>query len=154
VSVQNVFPRLSQRRLSIAIGAVCTLLAIIVPLVQYENFLLLIGAIFVPLFGVLAAHYAVVRRGYTADDLYRRVRAVKLWGCVAWLAGFLAYNWANPGTVGWWTSVMRWLLGDSRPPSWFGASLGAFVVSFAVQAAERLLPKRSDAPSAQRASAP
>ena len=51
-----------------------------VPLVQYENFLLLIGAVFVPLFGVLAAHYAVVRRGYTTDDIYGTGRAVRAVG--------------------------------------------------------------------------
>jgi purine-cytosine permease-like protein len=117
---------------------------VVVPLVQYENFLLLIGAVFVPLFGVLAAHYAVVRRGYTRDDLYERTPTVKAWGCVAWIAGFLAYNWINPGTVTWWTSAMTWLfkttLGGSAAPGWLGASLFAFVVSFGVQAAERLIP--------------
>jgi putative hydroxymethylpyrimidine transporter CytX len=144
VSIQNVFPRWSQRRLSIFMGAVCTAIAVVVPLVQYENFLLLIGAVFVPLFGVLAAHYAVVRRGYTRDDLYERTPTVKAWGCVAWIAGFLAYNWINPGTVTWWTSAMTWLfkttLGGSAAPGWLGASLFAFVVSFGVQAAERLIP--------------
>ena len=64
----------SQRKLSIAIGAICTVIAIAVPLVQYENFLLLIGAVFVPLFGVLAAHHAIVRRGYTTDDIYASAR--------------------------------------------------------------------------------
>jgi putative hydroxymethylpyrimidine transporter CytX len=147
VSVQNVFPRLSQQRLSIGIGAICTLLAIVVPLVQYENFLLLIGAVFVPLFGVLAAHYAVVARGYTSEDLYGRLRSIEPWGVAAWLAGFAAYNWINPGAVTWWVEATTWLfdtlLGAPKPPSWLSASLFSFVVAFAIQGAERALPTRA-----------
>ena len=150
VSVQNVLPKLSQRRLSIAIGTICTVIAIAVPLVQYENFLLLIGAVFVPLFGVLAAHYAVVRRGYTIDEIYGASRAVRPWGIVAWAAGFVVYNWLNPGTVGWWVSAMRWLLHDiarlpfplSASVPWLGASVAAFVVAFAIQGAERFVRSR------------
>lgn len=148
VSVQNVFPRASQRRLSVVIGVVCTAIAVVVPLVQYENFLLLIGAVFVPLFGVLAAHYAIVSRGYTYDDVYRAPSNVRVWGIVAWLAGFLVYNWVNPGTVGWWVSAMRFLFADalglSFPAglSWLGASIAAFVVAFGVQGAEALLKRR------------
>jgi len=146
VSVQNAFPHWSQRRLSIAIGAVCTFIAVVVPLVQYENFLLLIGAVFVPLFGVLAAHYAVVRRGYSTDDLYEGSRGIKPWGCVAWVAGFLAYNWVNPGTVTWWISARNWvfdLVGAPTAPTWLGASLFAFALAFGLQSAERLVVTRA-----------
>lgn len=143
VSVQNVFPTMSQRRLSIVIGAICTLLAVFVPLVQYENFLLLITAVFVPLFGVLAAHYAIVRRGYTSSDLFDRVPFIRPLGLFAWVAGFVAFNWINPGTVTWWLSARNWffdtLLGGPVPPTWLGASLLSFAVAFGLQAAERLL---------------
>lgn len=153
VSVQNAFPRLSQRRLSIAIGALCTVIAVIVPLVQYQNFLLLIGAVFVPLFGVLAAHYAVVRRGYTADDIYGSVGSWRAWGVVAWLAGFATYNWLNPGTVSWWVSAMKSVFGT--PPTFMSASIGSFAVAFVLQGAERLIRTRSAGPrSGARASVP
>jgi nucleobase:cation symporter-1, NCS1 family len=150
VSVQNAFPRISQRRLSIGIGALCTLLAIVVPLVQYENFLLLIGAVFVPLFGVQAAHYAIVRGGYADDDLYGDIPRLRVWGCVCWLAGFLTYNWLNPGTVGWWTSAAKWLFhttlhapfpGTESTP-WLSASIASFVVAFALQAGETWTRRR------------
>ena len=150
VSVQNVFPRQSQRKLSIAIGAICTAIAVVVPLVQYENFLLLIGAVFVPLFGVLAAHYAIVRRGYSNDDIYSAPDGVHVWAVVAWLLGFVAYNWLNPGTVTWWVSACQWVLHTqlhlpfplSTKLPWLGASIAAFAVSFAIQGAERLRIKR------------
>jgi nucleobase:cation symporter-1, NCS1 family len=142
VSVQNAFPRLSQRKLSIAIGAVCTALAIAIPLVQYENFLLLIGAVFIPLFGVLAAHYAVVARGYSEADLYTSAPRVRPWGIFAWICGFAVYNWLNPGTVTWWKSVVDSVVrtvGEPAPPTWLSASIAAFVVAFVVQAAERVV---------------
>jgi len=144
VSVQNAFPRLSQRRLSIGIGALCTLLAVVVPLVQYQNFLLLIGAVFVPLFGVLAAHYAVVRRGYRSEDIYGEIRTWRPWGVVAWLAGFATYNWLNPGTVTWWVSAMKAVFGGAGTSTfpWASASIASFVVAFVLQAAERLLAPR------------
>jgi putative hydroxymethylpyrimidine transporter CytX len=141
VSIQNVFPKLSQRKLSIAIGAICTVIAIVVPLVQYENFLLLIGAVFVPLFGVQAAHYAIVRRGYTTQEIYDESAAVRPWGVIAWVIGFLAYNWLNPGTVSWWVSVMD-KIPFPQPVSWMSASLVAFAVSFVLQAGERLVTAR------------
>lgn len=146
VSVQNGFPRLSQRLLSIALGAVCTVIALVVDLVQYENFLLLVGAVFVPLFGVLAADYAIVRRRYTHEDLYGSGPAVRIWAVGAWLAGFLTYNWLNPGTVTWWVSAMRALLRDGlRLPdslhfAWLGASMLSFAISFAVQAIRAIRP--------------
>lgn len=152
VSVQNALPQLSQRKLSIAIGAICTVVATLVPLVQYENFLLLIGAVFVPLFGVLVAHHRVVRRGYSTEEIYGTTRSVRPWAVGAWVVGFLVYNWLNPGTVGWWVSAMRWLLGDvaglpfplSAKVPWLGASIAAFVVAVVVQGAEALV-RRSPA---------
>jgi nucleobase:cation symporter-1, NCS1 family len=135
VSIQNAFPRLSQRALSILIGAVCAGLALVVNLVNYENFLLLLGALFVPLFGVLFADYYILQRGrYGADALYGgaagrfRVAAI-----VAWLVGFLTYNWINPGTVSWWVSLTKDTLGKLHaPPSWAGASLASFFVAVVV----------------------
>jgi len=148
VSIQNAFPRLSQRMLSIVIGSVCAGLALVVNLVNYENFLLLLGALFVPLFGVLFADYYILRRGrYTTEDLYAqaagRIRSAAI---VAWLVGFLAYNWINPGSVSWWTRLTKHTLGKLwTPPSWAGASLTSFVVAVAltlvlVPLARRLRP--------------
>jgi putative hydroxymethylpyrimidine transporter CytX len=144
VSVQNGRPQIGQRRLSFIVGAICTALAVLIPLAQYQNFLLLIGAVFVPLFGVQAAHYAVVRRGYTNEDLYGSMPAVRALGCVCWLAGFLTYNWLNPGTVTWWVSATKWVFhttlrapfpGTAKLP-WLSASIASFVVAFALQAIE------------------
>ena len=135
VSVQNVFPRVSQRALSVVIGAGCAALAIVVNLVDYENFLLLLGALFVPLFGVLFADYYVLRGGrYATERLYGpAARGTRVAALTAWIVGFGAYNWINPGTVSWWTSAVDSLVGWlPTPPSWAGASLASFVVAAAL----------------------
>jgi nucleobase:cation symporter-1, NCS1 family len=56
VSIQNVLPRLSQKLLIVAVSAVATFGAIVIDLRSYQSFLLLLGSVFVPLFGVLLAN--------------------------------------------------------------------------------------------------
>jgi NCS1 family nucleobase:cation symporter-1 len=143
VSLQNAVPRLPGRGLPLAFGAAATCLAALVgDLARYESFLFLLGALFVPLFGVLAADYFVLARRrydvaamYRADGPYRGVR----WPAVlVWLLGFLVYNWVNPGAVEGWVSLLRGLFADllhlpfplsARLP-WLGASIPAFAVAF------------------------
>jgi NCS1 family nucleobase:cation symporter-1 len=67
---------------------------------RYEDFLLLIGAVFVPLFGVLAADYFVVRRGHYASESILGIAGpgsvhpgVRWQGALAWLVGLVAYLW-------------------------------------------------------------
>ena len=91
VSAQNVFSHLSQKHLIIGFGAASALLAMIISIEQYELFLLLIGAIFVPLFGVvLTDYYVVKKRKYTAEMLYGqrtiKIPAIIAWGCGAALS--------------------------------------------------------------------
>jgi putative hydroxymethylpyrimidine transporter CytX len=143
VSLLNALPRLPGRPLVLILGVLATLLAALVgDLSRYESFLFLLGALFVPLFGVLAADYFVLARRrydttamYRADGPYRGVR----WPVVlVWLLGFLIYNWVNPGGVVAWVSLLRGLFAgllhlpfplSSRLP-WLGASIPAFAVSF------------------------
>ena len=157
VSLQNIVPRAPQRFLVLLVGVICTALALIVNLVQYENFLLLIGALFVPLFGVLAADFYLLRGGrYDVGALYERDGAYWYaaginWPLIAaWAIGFLTYNWINPGTVSWWSGWMTSLLGEwlSLPTasSWLGASLTSFVVAAAATVGFGLLVRSSRRP--------
>ncbi len=121
VSSQNLFPRARQWWLTIAIGALCFLLAVTVPIAQYENFLLLIGSVFVPLFGVLAADYFLLRRrNYRVDELYRPqgeywYRAgFNPWAMLAWVLGIAAYQ----------------AIANRAP--WLGASVPSFLVSLVI----------------------
>ncbi len=100
VSIQNAFPRASVRALVGGLGAAAIALALVFDVTRYEDFLLLIGAVFVPLFGVLAADYFVVRRGRYAPEAILNatgaggvVPGVRWQGTLAWVVGLVAYLW-------------------------------------------------------------
>jgi NCS1 family nucleobase:cation symporter-1 len=87
------------RPLAIGVGGLCTLIALFLPLGQYESFLLLIGSVFAPLFGVaLADHFIVRKRRIEAAEIDRRGGAYwyaggfGLAGLGAWLAGIAVYQ--------------------------------------------------------------
>jgi len=98
VSLQNLIA-IPQRLLAVVIGAASFVLAVSVDLLGYENFLLLIGGVFVSLFGVLLADYFIANRGrYDAGELYAEGGRYWYWngvnvaGVLAWLAGFIVYT--------------------------------------------------------------
>ncbi len=87
------------RRLALAYGALCTTIALLIPPTSYENFLLLIGSVFAPLFGVLLAdHFVVRRRRIDAaaitmrDAVYWFSGGWHLRGLIAWILGIAAYH--------------------------------------------------------------
>jgi nucleobase:cation symporter-1, NCS1 family len=143
VSLQNAVPRLPGRPLTLAVGALATALAALVAdLARYESFLFLLGALFVPLFGVLAADYFVLaRRRYDVAAMYDPAgphQGVRWPAVLVWLGGFLLYNWINPGGVAAWRSLLEELFAGllhlpfplSAELPWLGASLPAFLVPF------------------------
>lgn len=102
VSTGTLWARGSIPLLSAAFGALCTLIALVVPMARYENFLLLIGSVFAPLFGmVLADHFVVRRRRIEVDALadargrYGYSGGWHLSAFVAWAAGIAAYHAIN-----------------------------------------------------------
>ncbi|HVI30116.1 putative hydroxymethylpyrimidine transporter CytX [Hansschlegelia sp.] len=91
--------RVPVRRLALGFGALCTLIALSLPLTEYEGFLLLIGSVFAPLFGVVLADYFVARRRrIDVAEIDRRGGAywfaggLRPAGLVAWLAGVAVYH--------------------------------------------------------------
>ncbi|MBO0714396.1 MAG: cytosine permease, partial [Acidimicrobiales bacterium] len=63
VSTQNLRPMWDRRVLAVAIGALTTGLALWLNIADYQSFLLLLGSVFVPLFGVLLIDYFVLSKG-------------------------------------------------------------------------------------------
>jgi putative hydroxymethylpyrimidine transporter CytX len=89
VSVQDIFSKMSQKHLVIGFTALSTILAMVVTIQNYEVFLLLIGAIFVPLFGVvLTDYYLVKRQKYTESMMYGK-KGIGWPAVTAWAAGTL-----------------------------------------------------------------
>lgn len=119
VTLQNVFPRVSQRVLVIVIGGVGLALAALLTMGRYFDFLLLIGSVFVPLFGILAAdHFVLRRRELDVEDLYRRTGAYWYWKGINWVA---VAAWAGGVAV-------YHLIAELVPT--LGASIPSFVAAF------------------------
>lgn len=85
--------------LTVGFGIVCTAIALALPLAQYESFLLVIGSIFAPLFGVvLADHFIVRRRVVQGQDIDRVGGAYwfaggwNVAGLAAWIIGIAAFH--------------------------------------------------------------
>ena len=99
VSALNVWEGLSERKGVIIGGALGTAIALVFPMAQYENFLLLIGSMFCPLFGVVLTDYFVIRKSYKEDSLFTE-RSVNWQAVVAWVIGFAVYQVLLYTTVG------------------------------------------------------
>ncbi|MEA2435007.1 MAG: nucleobase:cation symporter, family [Actinomycetota bacterium] len=143
VSIQNLWPRLSQKALIVGIAAIGTALAAILTMELYESFLFLIGSLFVPLFGVFLAEHFLIRRGRVAtEELYKRSGdywfegGFRLRAFVPWIAGFVVYHVISPSPVDWWMDLFS-VFGDplSQDYGWLSASIPSFVIAFVVSLA-------------------
>ncbi len=142
VSLQNLLPRVSQRLLIGLAAALATGGALLIDLRQYEAFLFLLGSFFVPLLGVLVAHWLASGARYGAEDIFAGP-AVRPFHVAAWLVGFGLYQWLSPAGPSWWLDLWQ---GASPRPVDFSASLpsfaAAFVLSLLAGVLERALTSR------------
>jgi nucleobase:cation symporter-1, NCS1 family len=147
VSMQNLFPRASQRTLIVGASVAATAGALAIDMRSYQRFLLLLGAVFVPLLGVLVADWLLKGMHYTREDVFG-APPLRPGAVIAWVAGFLVYEWLyQPTGLGFWS---RWL-GDLWTPKYaIGASLPSFVVAFLLTAAAVWLGSARAAARARR----
>jgi nucleobase:cation symporter-1, NCS1 family len=132
VSTQNLLPRVSQRALIAGAAIAATAGALAIDMRSYQRFLLLLGAVFVPLLGVLLADWLLKGAHYTRVDVFEGP-AVRPGSILAWLAGFAVYEWlAQPTDLGFWS---RWLDHLPVPSYQFGASVPGFLAAFLLTAA-------------------
>ena len=131
VSGLNIVPALGEKKGIIIGGILGTAMALIFPaLLEYEHFLLFIGAMFCPLFGVVLADYFVLRRGVlNVEDLYRKegqygfTQGVNPVALLAWGIGFGIY-------LGFSSLLMEKVLGVSAALPWpIGSSLPSMIVA-------------------------
>jgi putative hydroxymethylpyrimidine transporter CytX len=93
ISSQSIFHNLNQRHLIIGFSIVSTILAIFVSIKGYEQFLFLIGALFIPLFGVLLTDYFIIKRSKYQNDMMYGNKIIKIGypAIVAWAIGAVVY---------------------------------------------------------------
>ena len=84
--------RVRPARLALVFGAICTAIALVAPIGRYEGFLLLIGSVFAPLFGVLLSDHFIVRRRSAAAVGRTAMRGLNLPGLTAWAIGIGAFQ--------------------------------------------------------------
>ena len=126
ISGLNIFPKLGERT-GIWIGGILGIMvAIIFPtLLNYEHFLLFIGAMFCPLFGIVLVDYFLIRRGVIdLEDLYKREgkywfsKGINPLAIIAWAIGFGIYLGFSPMLMEKVLQVKAafpWPLGSSLP---------------------------------------
>ena len=138
VSLQNLMPRIPQRLLIVAVSTLTTVAALTINLAHYLDFLYLLGSCFVPLFGVLLAHWLVGGMQYRRDDFFA-APAFRPAFIGAWIAGFALYQWLQPVGPSWWTDVVE----NAHPSQWsLGASLPSFALAFVLAALAGLVTRR------------
>jgi putative hydroxymethylpyrimidine transporter CytX len=128
VSIQNLRPLLDRRVLALGIASLATVLALWTNIADYENFLVLIGSVFVPMSAVFIVDFFVLSHGHWNLSLCAPQRVAML---VPWALGFITYQLINPGYISWWVSLWTNVgrLIDFRAASWMSASLCSFVVA-------------------------
>jgi NCS1 family nucleobase:cation symporter-1 len=131
VSVQNLRPLWDRRILAGLITALTTAGALWLNIADYENFLTLIGSLFVPMAAVLITDYFLVSKKRWDLSATARSRWPML---LPWAAGFVTYQLINPGYVSWWASAWTSFGHDIgfTAASWMSASILSFCVAAAV----------------------
>ena len=89
MSAHSILPSWSIRRWGLLIAALCTALAMVLPMHSLEPFLLILSSCFVPLFGVMLGRLAF---GANAVELMQKAPAVRWDAVVIWLLGIAFYH--------------------------------------------------------------
>jgi nucleobase:cation symporter-1, NCS1 family len=144
VSLQNALPHVPQRLLILLAAGAATVGALVIDLVQYEPFLFLLGSAFVPLFGVLLADWLLAGRTYSRSDIFDGP-AIRPELVLAWIGGFVLYQWLQPVGPAWWLDVVDHTGAGALT---IGASVPSFAASFALTLlagalARRIAPARA-----------
>ena len=110
VSLQNISPKTRQWKFIAATTILGVVLALTLPLEEYEGFLLMIGGLFVPLLGTLIA-YHYTRKSIDINKFYGDSPKIVAGSLTAWILGVAVYFY-----------VANYL-------PWIGASIPSFATS-------------------------
>jgi NCS1 family nucleobase:cation symporter-1 len=112
-SMMNISQKIGAKTIMWIAGFLSILVALVFPMEQYENFLFFIGAMFMPLFGVVLTDYFIIRRRrldadalYLRDGVYWYFKGFNLIALLSWAIGFLTYEFI---------AIMKFAIGGSMP---------------------------------------
>jgi NCS1 family nucleobase:cation symporter-1 len=148
ISIQNLRPLWDRRVLAGLISALVTAGALWLNIADYENFLTLLGSVFVPMSAVLIVDYFADYLAGRRWDLSAAARS--RWAMLLpWAAGFVVYQLINPGYVSWWASAWSSFGQDIgfTPASWMSASILSFcaagIMTLLVRGVTKLLGRET-----------
>lgn len=97
ISAIAIFAKLKQKYIIIALIILSTFLSIAMPIAQYEVFLILIGAIFIPLFAVIIAdYYFIDKKKYNFQNIKSSTLKIGYSAIFSWILGLIAYYVFSP----------------------------------------------------------
>jgi nucleobase:cation symporter-1, NCS1 family len=130
-STQNLRPLWDRRVLAIVISAMTTAGALFLTISDYENFLILLGSVFVPMSAVLIVDFFILAKGHWDLSPRAPTRWLML---LPWAAGFVTYQLINPGYVSWWATAWTNIAQSIgfTPAAWMSASICSFAVAAVV----------------------
>jgi putative hydroxymethylpyrimidine transporter CytX len=85
VSFSNITKKVSEKRIGIIACAAGTVIAMFVPIEQYQDFLYLIGSVFAPMIAILITDFFILKK-----DHYKE--AVNVPNLLIWAGGFIVYR--------------------------------------------------------------
>lgn len=91
VSTANLSKKINEKFAAVIACIVGSLLAMFVPISQYENFLYLIGSVFAPLFAILFVDYFLLHKKDIDTSHSHSIRNI-----ILWVIGFIAYRFLMP----------------------------------------------------------
>jgi purine-cytosine permease-like protein len=125
-SMMNISRKIKPNAMMWMVGILCILLALVFPMDQYENFLLFIGAMFIPLFGVVLTDYFIIRKRklkvgeiYKTGGEYWYSKGFNIAALAAWAIGFVTFEII---------AIMKYAIGGSIP-SMIAAGLFYFFIT-------------------------
>jgi NCS1 family nucleobase:cation symporter-1 len=97
MSFKNIFDKINYKYLVIIFTVLSCILSNIIPINQYESFLLLIGALFSPLFTIVLIDYYVIKKGkLSVDVFYKKYDKFKTSAFFSFFIGTLTYLILSP----------------------------------------------------------
>lgn len=88
ISFLNLLPDLKEKNIGAVMSIVGTLVALFMPIENYESFLYAIGSVFAPLFAILITDYFIIKQKTKVDQ-----NTLVHWGAVlVWAAGVAIYH--------------------------------------------------------------
>ncbi len=124
-SMMNISQKISAKTLMWIAGILSIFVALVFPMEQYENFLLFIGAMFVPLFGVVLTDYFIIRKRkleieeiYKVDGEYWYFKGFNITALMSWALGFITFEII---------AIMKYSIGGSIPSMIVGGAFYYFI---------------------------